>query len=188
MLKQAKAFAEKAHKGQVRKNGNPPYVTHPIRVAERLKQAGASKELIAAGYLHDTVEDTSVEIKDIEETFGPKVAQLVAAHTEDKTKSWKERKQHTIDLIKHADKEVKYLIVADKLDNLLSIEKDLKDLGERIWNNFNAGPDLQKWYYESIADNMYQGLAPQDIPDFFKQYEETVKRVFGNGERSLGRV
>src|SRR5699024_11681704 len=45
----------------------------------------------------------------------------------DKSKSWKERKQHTIDIIKTARKEVKYLIVADKLENLLSNEAALKD-------------------------------------------------------------
>lgn len=184
MLDEAKKFAEKAHEGQFRKNRKTPYITHPIRVAERLKQAGANDELIAAGYLHDTVEDTAVRITDIKDAFGSKVADLVAAHTEDKTKSWQERKQHTIDTIQQADKEIKYLIVADKLDNLLSLEKDLRELGEYIWKNFNAGFDKQKWYYESIAKNMYQGLAKWDIPDFFKQYEETVERVFGTAKKA----
>jgi len=179
LLKKAKAFAEEAHRGQLRKNSDIPYITHPNRVAVRLKQAGASDELVCAGYLHDVVEDTPVEIEDIKEKFGMKVAHFVAAHTEDKSKSWQERKQHTIDTIKNADKEVKYLIVADKLDNLLSLEKDLQDQGSKIWKNFNAGPDQQKWYYVSIAENMYTGLAKQDIPDYFKEYKETVKRVFG---------
>src|SRR5699024_12152702 len=87
LLKKAKLFAEKAHDGQLRKNGNVPYITHPIRVAEKLKLVGASEELICAGYLHDTVEDTSVEIVDIQKTFGTRVADLVAAHTEDKSRS-----------------------------------------------------------------------------------------------------
>src|SRR5699024_12526065 len=85
----------------------------------------------------------------------------------DKSKSWKERKQHTIDIIKTARKEVKYLIVADKLENLLSNEAALKEKGDTAWDNFNAGKDLQKWYYVSIAENMHPGLETQDIPDFF---------------------
>jgi (p)ppGpp synthase/HD superfamily hydrolase len=156
-----------------------PYITHPIRVADQLKHAGASKELICAGYLHDTVEDTPVSLEDIKKTFGVKIANLVAAHTEDKSKSWKERKQRTIDTLTIADPELKYLIVADKLDNLLSLEKDLQVYGKEVWKNFNAGPDQQKWYYESIAQKMYAGLSEKDIPHFFKEYEEAVQRFFG---------
>src|SRR5690625_4799448 len=91
MKQLAKSFAEKAHMGQKRKISNVPYITHPIRVAERLESAEFSDELICAAYLHDVVEDTDYEIKDIEENFGDRVAHLVAAHTEDKSKSWIER-------------------------------------------------------------------------------------------------
>ena len=71
MKQQAKSFAEKAHKGQRRKNANIPYITHPIRVAERLESIHASDELICAAYLHDVVEDTPYEIEDIEQQFEP---------------------------------------------------------------------------------------------------------------------
>ena len=178
MKQQAKSFAEKAHKGQRRKNANIPYITHPIRVAERLESIHASDELICAAYLHDVVEDTPFEIEDIEQPFGPRVAHLVAAHTEDKSKSWQERKQHTIDIMKDAEKEVKYLIVADRLDNLLDLEKDLQQLGDQAWDIFNAPYEKQKWYNESIAKNMYVGLAEQDIPPFFEDFEQVIQRVF----------
>ena len=178
LIEKAKAFATKAHNGQTRKNSNSPYVTHPIRVAKILQDAGFNDELICAGFLHDVVEDTSFTINDIEKVFGLAVAELVAAHTEDKTKSWQERKQHTIDTVKLAPTEVKYLIVADKLDNLLGLEKDLQVHGETIWKNFNAGYEKQKWYNDSIVKNMYIGLNNEDIPDYFKEYEEAVKRFF----------
>ncbi|MFD1850833.1 HD domain-containing protein [Oceanobacillus bengalensis] len=179
MIEKAKAFATNAHMGQTRKNSNDAYITHPIRVAQRLKDCNFSDELVCAAYLHDVVEDTPFNIDDIDREFGPAVATLVAAHTEDKTKSWKERKQLTIDTIKSADKEIKYLIVADKLDNLLGLEKDLLEQGDTIWRKFNAGPDKQKWYNESIAKNMYTGLKDDEIPGYFKEFEEAVKRVFG---------
>ncbi|WP_100012195.1 HD domain-containing protein [Lentibacillus sediminis] len=178
MKQQARDFAEKAHHGQTRKNSDSPYITHPIRVAERLEQAGFSDELVCAGYLHDVVEDTPYEIEDIEESFGKRAAELVAAHTEDKSKSWRERKQHTIDTVKHAEKEVKYLIVADKLDNLLAMEKDLAMQGSKIWENFNAGYVDQKWYNQSIAANMANGLTAEETPYYFQEFAETVKRVF----------
>lgn len=178
MKTEAKEFATKAHTGQKRKNSNDEYITHPIRVAERLEREGFSEELVCAGYLHDVVEDTIYELEDIKERFGERVAFLVAAHTEDKSKSWKERKQHTIDTIKHADKEVKYLIVADKLDNLLGLELDLKLHGDSVWNNFNAGKEDQKWYNTSIVKNMKVGLQKQEVPMYFDEYENLVKRIF----------
>lgn len=179
MKQKAKDFAEKAHRGQTRKNSNAPYITHPIRVAERLEVAGFSDELVCAGYLHDVVEDTPYEIEDIKAVFGGRVAELVAAHTEDKSKSWQERKQHTIDTVKSAENEVKYLIVADKLDNLLGLEQDLETQGDIIWRNFNAGVEQQKWYNTSISENMYVGIAPEAVPDYFAEYADVVSRVFG---------
>lgn len=175
----AKDFAENAHKGQHRKNAHIPYITHPIRVAERLESIESSDELVCAAYLHDVVEDTPYEIEDIENQFGARIAELVAAHTEDKSKSWQERKQHTIDTIRDAEKEVKYLIVADRLDNLLDLEKDLQQMGNHVWNNFNAPPEKQKWYNEAIAKNMYVGLSQGDIPGFFNEFEQSIRRVFG---------
>lgn len=175
----AMQYASKAHFGQTRKNTDAPYIIHPVRVAERLESAGFSNKLICAGYLHDVVEDTPIEIEDIAKEFGSEVARIVAAHTEDKSKSWLDRKQHTIDSLKVADKEIKYLIIADKLDNLLDLEKELKQQGDVIWKNFNAGIDQQKWYNESIVKNMYVGLNTADVPNYFKEYEEVVNRVFG---------
>ncbi|SFB05290.1 HD domain-containing protein [Lentibacillus halodurans] len=179
MKQAAKHFAAKAHEGQTRKSSNDPYITHPIRVAEQLEEAGFSDEIICAGYLHDVVEDTPYEIEDIEEAFGIRVAGLVSAHTEDKSKTWQERKQHTIDTVKYAAKEVKYLIVADKLDNLLSMEKEYKRQGDALWDNFNAGCELQKWYNESIAENMGVGLEEDEVPSYFQEFSDAVERMFG---------
>lgn len=181
MKQRAKAFAGKAHAGQKRKSSDAPYITHPIRVAERLEENGFSTELVCTGYLHDVVEDTLYEIEDIKREFGERVADLVAAHTEDKSKSWQKRKQHTINTIKYAEKEMTYLIVADKLDNLLGMEIDLKQQGDALWDKFNAGFKKQKWYHQSIAANMYVGLESGDAPDYFREFEDVVERVFGCG-------
>ena len=63
----AKEFAIKAHKGQVRKSDKEkPMVIHPIIVANILKEYGYDDKVVAAGYLHDTVEDTVTTIDDIE--------------------------------------------------------------------------------------------------------------------------
>ncbi|MFQ3544974.1 HD domain-containing protein [Halobacillus rhizosphaerae] len=178
MREKAENFAAQAHKGQKRKNSNTDYIVHPVRVARILEDADCPEEVICEGFLHDVVEDTSIELLDIEREFSSEVMKIVAAHTEDKSKSWKERKQHTIHTLRNAAKEIKYLIVADKLDNLLSLEEDYTAMGEDIWKNFNAGKSEQKWYNESIAEVMATGLDKEDIPSFFGDYKRAVHRVF----------
>ncbi|WP_394219732.1 HD domain-containing protein [Halobacillus trueperi] len=178
MIEKAKAFAVKAHHGQKRKNSSEDYVVHPIRVADLLKSAGFREELIFAGYLHDVVEDTTYTLRDIEREFGMDVRDLVAAHTEDKSKPWQERKQHTIDTVREASFEVKALIIADKLDNLRSLQKDIEIYGDDVWKNFNAGADAQKWYNQSIVAVMTNGLNPDEVPEYFYEYKRCVERTF----------
>lgn len=178
MIEKAKAFAAKAHQGQKRKNASEDYVVHPIRVAELLKRAGFHEELICAGYLHDVVEDTPYTLQDIEREFGRGVRDLVAAHTEDKSKSWQERKKHTIDTVREASFDVKALIIADKLDNIRSLKKDIETYGDEVWKHFNAGAEAQKWYNQSIAAVMTNGLEPEKVPDYFYAYKQLVEQTF----------
>ncbi len=77
--KTALTFATAAHAaiGQKRKYSGDDYIVHPIRVADTVKQYGGTKEMIAAAYLHDVVEDTQVDIDTITGMFGSVVADLV---------------------------------------------------------------------------------------------------------------
>jgi (p)ppGpp synthase/HD superfamily hydrolase len=72
-------FAKAAHEAvdHRRKYSKEPYIVHPLAVAELVKRVPHTPEMITAALLHDTVEDTQVELQDIERTFGPVVAQLV---------------------------------------------------------------------------------------------------------------
>ncbi|MGP4076735.1 HD domain-containing protein [Halobacillus sp. K22] len=178
MIKEARNFAAEAHKGQKRKNSNTDYIVHPERVAESLLKAGFSTEVVCAGYLHDVVEDTSYTLKDIEKEFGGEVKALVDAHTENKSKSWQERKSHTIQSVREGSLELKALIVADKLDNLQSLNQDLEINGDKVWSNFNAGYTHQKWFYQSVAEVMGVGLKEKDVPAFFNTYRKLVKQTF----------
>jgi GTP diphosphokinase / guanosine-3',5'-bis(diphosphate) 3'-diphosphatase len=73
-------FAYQLHEGQYRKSGEP-YIAHPIAVASLLRDLGGDKAMIAAGFLHDVVEDTEVTAEEIEERFGAEVRRLVEAVT-----------------------------------------------------------------------------------------------------------
>ncbi|GCL51172.1 GTP pyrophosphokinase [Microcystis aeruginosa NIES-3804] len=73
-------FAHKLHEGQYRKSGEP-YIAHPIAVAGLLRDLGGDGAMIAAGFLHDVVEDTEVTPEEIEARFGVEVRNLVEAVT-----------------------------------------------------------------------------------------------------------
>lgn len=178
LKEKALQFATKAHSGQTRKGNGSPYIIHPTAVGKTLEEAGFSDEVVAAGYLHDVVEDTNTTIREIEENFGPKVAYLVRSHTEDKTKSWEQRKLHTIDVVKNSDLEVKALIASDKLNNLDSLIEDYLTLGEDIWLVFKRGYEKQKWYHTSIANNLMFGLENQEAPEFFQTFIDRTHQFF----------
>lgn len=76
LVKKAYEFAKHAHRDQYRKSGEP-YIIHPIQVAGILADLQMDPDTVAAGFLHDVVEDTNVSLKDIEAAFNPEVAMLV---------------------------------------------------------------------------------------------------------------
>jgi (p)ppGpp synthase/HD superfamily hydrolase len=79
MIERARVFATAAHAavGQVRKYTFEPYIVHPAEVAKIVKDAGGTEVMVAAAWLHDTVEDTGVTIETIRAEFGVEVAELV---------------------------------------------------------------------------------------------------------------
>ena len=120
----------------------------PINVANILEQYNYDDSVIAAGYLHDVIEDTKYTEKDIEKIFGTDIASLVISASEpDKSLSWEERKQHTIETIKNLDLRHKAIICADKISNLedLRIISEIK--GKYDFSCFKRGFEKQKWYY-----------------------------------------
>jgi (p)ppGpp synthase/HD superfamily hydrolase len=175
-------FANEAHSGMVRKsNSNIPYIMHPIEVATILSESSTdfSLEVLAAAFLHDVVEDTYFTLVDITNAFGEKVANLVGANTEDKTKSWEERKQHTIDVIRTQTLEEKSLIVADKLSNIRSLSKTWNKKGELVWEDFKQGREKQAWYFRGVVEGAFTNLSPNNVPDFFFEFENLVTSFFG---------
>ena len=88
--------AAEAHRDQLRKGSDTPYIVHPLAVGMILRQAGFSEEVVAAGILHDVIEDTSVTYNEIREKFNGRIAELVKSCSEpDRSLPWEQRKQHT---------------------------------------------------------------------------------------------
>ena len=83
LIDQAIQLAVKRHEGQCRKGTKKtPYIVHPFAVAVILAQAGCPDEVIAAGILHDTIEDTDLTLADLEQAMGPSVAAIVQGASE----------------------------------------------------------------------------------------------------------
>lgn len=180
IIEQAIIFAANAHREQVRKSTTIPYITHPFTVGMLLKDAKCADEVIAAGILHDTLEDTPTTYKKLAEQFGTHVANLVRSASEnDKSLPWEARKQHTIDQLMDSDLESIQVITADKLHNLKSIQADLELYGDDIWNRFNRGKREQHWYYASIV----KALKPRKKEfKLIPELEKVVKEIFGSLE------
>lgn len=76
LIERAYVTAEKAHRGQLRKSGDP-YITHPVAVATILAELGMTPPTLAAALLHDTVEDTDYSLDQLRAEYGPEIAMLV---------------------------------------------------------------------------------------------------------------
>lgn len=76
LIERAYAVAQEAHAGKERKSGEP-YIRHPLSVAFLLAEIGMDTDTIAAGLLHDVIEDTDTDLPSLEQTFGPQIANLV---------------------------------------------------------------------------------------------------------------
>jgi len=171
-------FATKAHKGQKRKIEDIDMIFHPFTVGMLLQRNGCEEEVVAAGILHDVVEDTSYTFEDIEEELGEKVKSFVYDASEpDKSLSWEERKKHTIEHIKGAPLGSKLIVACDKINNLEDLYESIQKYGEeKSYSALNRGKDLQKWYYCTLYESCING-EDKNHP-IFKRYKNILNKLF----------
>ena len=120
ILSEAVFFASIKHKNQRRKdNDSTPYINHPIEVMHVLASCAISDpDILAAGLLHDTIEDTQTSAGELEEKFGKKITSIVLECSDDKSLDKIERKQQQILHASTASNEAKQVKLADKYSNL----------------------------------------------------------------------
>ena len=182
LVSEALIFAAKAHDGMRRRRESGPYILHPVEAAAIVGSLTDNPEVIAAAFLHDVVEDAGISLQEIEERFGKRVAELVAAETENKREelppeeTWLIRKEEAIrDLKQATDVDVKILYLGDKLSNIRSVYRGWRKDGDAVWRDFNqADPAKQAWYYRSIAE--YTRELADTLP--WQEYNELVQIIF----------
>jgi (p)ppGpp synthase/HD superfamily hydrolase len=173
-LHNAIVFAARKHNGQLRKGTDIPYIAHLMEVMQILIENNCREEVIIAGILHDTLEDTETTPDEIRKLFGKTVLSIIQSETEDKSLSWLERKSITINHLSSANIETKLVCCADKLSNIRSIYADLKTIGDKVWERFNASKEKIQWYYESIVS----ALSDISESDMYYDLKEMVSDVF----------
>ncbi len=186
MIDRAIELAARAHQGQVRKGTDNPYISHPYGVGMLLAGAGCDEEVVAAGILHDTVEDTSVTLEQLREQFGERVASIVEGCSEPhKGQGWEERKEHTLAYLPTAPREIRLVSLADKLHNARSVLADVRTGGEGVWSRFKRGRAQQEWYYRGLVAALCTPGAGEEPLPFCGEFRQVVDELFG--ERGEGR-
>lgn len=182
VVDKAKEFAIKAHDGQVRKTEkDKPMIVHLFDVASILKLYGFDDNVIAAGFLHDTLEDTKTTKEDILNNFNEDILSLIIGDTEiDKSLSWKERKTITVNEVKYLDIRHKSIVIADKISNLEDMLIYFNKLGKKDFSAFNQGFEEQKWYFESLYQSLI--LNEDEEKEYFKRLKSLIDEIFNNKE------
>ena len=120
---EAVSFGARAHRGQLRKDGQTPYHSHVCRVTLVLRDAfGVSDHrVLAAALLHDTIEDTTTDFDDLSEHFGKEIADWVSGLSKDKRQPDEEREEAYCANLAKAPWQVQVCKLADVFDNLLDM-------------------------------------------------------------------
>jgi (p)ppGpp synthase/HD superfamily hydrolase len=154
LTRDALAFAADRHAGQTRDGRGEPFVTHPVEVACLLHEAGYSDEVIAAGVLHDVLEDTDVEREELTSRFGERVAGLVAAVSDDPSiENGAERKAALRRQVAASGTEAGVIFAADKVSKA-------RELRQRISRGEAGEADRQKLDHYRASLEMLDGLVP----------------------------
>ena len=182
LLKRALDQAAVWHRDQRRKypGADVPYASHVAGVAITLARHGFSEEVVAAGALHDTIEDTAATFEDLVEHFGETVAILVRHCSEhDKSQPWEVRKQQYLDRFPGKPWEAQAITLADKIDNLHSLVV-CAHLHGNPWDQLKRGRRAQLSRYRVLLE-LSRKLSPHLLIDEYAAALAHAERVAEDG-------
>ncbi|HZQ22997.1 MAG TPA: bifunctional (p)ppGpp synthetase/guanosine-3',5'-bis(diphosphate) 3'-pyrophosphohydrolase [Terriglobales bacterium] len=195
IVKRAYDFSNKHHAGQSRASGEP-YLVHPLEVAHVLAEMKMDPISIAAGLLHDSVEDTSVTVVDIRKEFGEQVAHIVEGVTKISAIDFSSREEQQAENLRKMmlamvdDIRVVLIKLADRLHNMRTLEHLPADRQHKI-----ARETLD--IYAPIAHRLGMGKIRGELEDLgfryfdpisYQQVQEAIESRRKQGEEFLARV
>lgn len=193
LITKAYDVAAEAHKEHTRYSGEP-YMSHVATVGMRLAEMGMGPRTIAAGLLHDTIEDTEVSEDDIREAFGEEILFLVEGVTKLSSVRYYGSDRHNESLRKlfvATSQDIRVLIIklVDRLHNMLTLEHVPEEKQVRI-----ARETLE--IYVPVAHRLGMGRIRKELedlafpyvyPEEYARVQETIKGVMGKAETTLER-
>jgi len=195
LVRKAYEFSQKNHAGQTRASGEP-YLVHPLGVAQVLAEMKMDAVAIAAGLLHDSVEDTSVTIVDIRKEFGEQVAHIVEGVTKISQIDFASREEQQAENLRKMmlamvdDIRVVLIKLADRLHNMRTLEHLTPERQQKI-----AKETLE--IYGPIAHRLGMGKIRGELEDLgfryldpltHQQVHDAVESRRKKGEQFLARV
>ena len=180
-------FASDAHREQMRKNGDVPYLSHLLRVSGLTLDYGGSENAAIAALLHDVVEDCggTAALERVRVTFGDEVATIVLDVSDSTTidaarkAPWRERKEAYLARLERCGSDALLVAACDKLDNATSLLRTLNLFeSAEILSKFKANPKSQIWYYDSVLEILAKRRSP--VADELSLVVERLRNVLTN--------
>lgn len=171
----AARIAYTAHLDQTRKDDASPYFIHPCMVAMMLRRHGFADAVVAAGFVHDVLEDTKVTREELEEQLGNEVVSIVLEVTEEKALPWEERKRAYIEKVVSGSEAAMAVSIADKIHNLESLMAAYDVSGPAIWELFNRGKEKKLWFEETMLKRVQEKWQHPLV----EEYAALVERMRG---------
>jgi|SRR3954470_2029117 len=180
---EAFAYAHATHAGHTRKGNGAPYIGHLMGVASIVIDDGGDEDQAIAALLHDAAEDCGGRgrLEDIRARFGEAVAKIV----EDCTDSWSmpkapwaERKKQYAEHARTLGAASLRVSAADKVHNAYAILRDLRNVGDQVWERFNAGADDIVAYYQALV-RAYREAGGGRLVDELDRIVRAIEREMG---------
>jgi hypothetical protein len=182
-IEQAIAAAAVLHEGQTRKGDMPfPYVTHCFSIAVLLMDYTDNEDVIVAGLLHDTLEDTDYTEEELRNDFGETVAALVTTVSEParSESSWEERKRAYEAQLTAGPSEALLIAAADKIHNMRSSIDAYVGNPLRYQHDFGNKLDERFMHYQRVRDIIAQNLESaivDELTHVLNEYEQFLTHV-----------
>ncbi len=206
LISRAYDVAEEMHRNQLRKSGEE-YLIHPVAVAEILAELGMDSETIAAGLLHDVIEDTSYTMEDMKKEFGEEVTELVDGVTKLSALKFESKEERQAENLRKMflamSKDIRVLIIklADRLHNLRTInymthEKIVEKCQETLdiyaplaarLGIYSMKMELEDIALKFLEPNAYYDLAEQ-VSERKGERESAINKVVDEISKALDEI
>jgi (p)ppGpp synthase/HD superfamily hydrolase len=180
---EAFVYAHQVHADHMRKGNGVPYIGHLMGVASIVIDDGGTEDEAIAALLHDAPEDCGgrARLDDIRGRFGETVAAIIEDCTDSWTTPkapWAERKKQYVEHARTLAASSLRVSAADKVHNGYAILRDLRNVGDKVWERFNASADDILAYYQSLVRS-YREAGGGRLVDELDRIVRAIEREMG---------